>query len=507
VPPLSSRLRKLAAAALVALAAVPAASASAAEPGVQAHLLWGGDDRPAVERQLDRVAEMGATVVRVDVGWASLQQSGPGSYERWFVDRLDHVVESAHRRGIRPLLTLMESPCWASAAPESRKQGCAGAWWERNVQKYGPVDPAAYAQAAAWVAARYQGRIAGLELWNEPNHPEFFLGDDRAGRYAALVKAAYPAIKAAAPNVTVVAGALSESDLDFARALYARGIAGHYDAFAIHPYNADAAPLDPRSIYPVRGSFLRGVPAFRELQLANGDRTPLWLTESGWSTATVRAQPWVSGVDEAVQARFLEEQFAQIARWDYVAVNIWFNLMDTTTDGADLVGNYGLLRADGTPKPAFHAFKRSAPVLGGSVPVPPAPAGPAATATVGTGTKAGGGSGGGSGAAGTVLQPLEVSVSLQTGRLVVSGTVPEGTTDVTVRLHRKVGKKSAKRHASYTVKVKPSTAKKGKTVKRRFRRALPKRLARRSWRVVATARVRAARKPLRAVTDARAKKA
>lgn len=474
-----SLLSLLVAVILVAVAA-PSTVSAAVQPGVQAHLMWGEIDGPERDRQLDALQRAGAKVVRVDVGWASLQQDGPGQFTDYHVARLDAVVDGANARGIRPLLTLMETPCWASLAPESAKQGCSGSWWDRGVQKYGPRDPQDYANAAAWVAKRYEGRLAGLELWNEPNHPDFFLGDDRAGRYAALVKAAYPAIKGAAPSTTVVAGSLSESDVDFQSALYANGIAGHYDAFAIHPYNHDASPLTARDGFSVKASFLRGVPAVRANQLAHGDRTPLWLTETGWSTSSVRSEPWASGVDEAVQAKYVEQQAAQLSRWDYVAVAIWFNLKDTTADRSDLVGNYGLMHHDGSAKPAYAAFQRAAALLtSGTRVAEPKAADP--TVAVPGFTK-------------PAETPLVVTVSRQTGNLVVSGSAPAGTQTVTVTLHRKQGKKSVKK-ASYRVKLKP----KGK--KRTFRRKLPKRLAKRSWKVVATAKVTTGPKVLRAETS------
>ena len=463
------------AALVAAMLALPAA-AMAAEPGIQTHLMWGGEDRGEVDRQLDRLAEAGATVMRMDVGWSSLQQSSPDRYEEWLLARLDYVVDGANARGIKPLLTLMETPCWASTAPEEIKQGCEGAWWERGAQKYGPADPQPYARAAAYVAERYRSKLAGLEIWNEPNHPNFFKGDDRAGRYAALLKAAYPAIKAAAPEVTVVGGAISESDLGFIGQLYALGIKGNFDAFSIHPYNANVSPLDGRAGWDIRGSFLRGVPAVRQLMLAQGDDKPLWLTESGWSTSLTRAEPWISGVEEQTQAQFLEQQLDKIREWDYVAVNIWFNLIDVGGDDQyDLDGNYGLLREDHSPKPAFAAFKRAASRMrSGAAPAAapaPAPAAPAAT---------------------PAPQPLTVTVSQATGNLVVSGTAPAGTQAVTIRLHRRVGAKKTLKQASYRVTVRT----KGK--KRTFRRKLPKRLTRRSWKVVATAKVKARRTPLRA---------
>jgi polysaccharide biosynthesis protein PslG len=360
---------------ILALSAVPA-SASGQTAGVQTHLLWPGVDGQEVRRQLDLVRDSGAAIARVDVGWASLQQTSRSRYETWFLDRLDLVVEAADARGVDLLLTFMNTPCWASTAPETVKQGCAGAWWERGVTAYAPADPDDYARAIGFLAARYRGRVEAWEIWNEPNHSGFWRAGDAASAYAALLKAAYPAVKAADPAATVVGGSLSHSDHAFAERLYQLGVKGSFDAFAVHPYSDDVSPLDPRSTIDPRYSFVRGVPRIREVMLRHGDDRPIWLTESGWSTSTIRTtDPWRNGVSEATQALFLRQQAEQVARWPWVQVSVWFNLLDMGAGREDLYSNCGLWRVDGTPKPAWTAFRESAAMLAGTgavtAPLPP----------------------------------------------------------------------------------------------------------------------------------------
>ena len=337
--------------------------APAAPPrvGVQTHLLWEQVSGSEMRHQLDLVKRSGAALTRVDVGWASLQQSGPGTFEGWYLDKLDAVVAAARERGVKLLLTFMNTPCWASTAPARLKQGCSGAWWARGVTAYAPADPARYARAIGMLAARYRGAVAGWEIGNEPNHPGFFKAPEPAAAYTAIVRAAYPAVKAADPGATVVAGALSQSDYAFAQKLYDAGIKGSFDAFSIHPYSDDVSPLAPRRNVDRRYSFIRGVPAIRRVMLRNGDRRPVWLTESGWSTAPVRTSDhWRNGVSEARQARFLTLQMKQVARWPWVRATIWYDLVDDSARSDDLYGNCGLRRADGSAKPAWTRFVKRA---------------------------------------------------------------------------------------------------------------------------------------------------
>jgi hypothetical protein len=171
--------------------------------GVQGHMLWGSVSTAQMDEQLNSVQESGAAVLRVDVGWGSLQQDSASSYESWYLARLDLLVEGAQARGIKLLLTLQGTPCWASSAPESLKQGCTGAWWERGVQTYAPTNPATYATALAFLVKRYQQRVYAWEIWNEPNLAEFWKAAEPAAAYVSLVKAAYPAAKAADPLTTI----------------------------------------------------------------------------------------------------------------------------------------------------------------------------------------------------------------------------------------------------------------------------------------------------------------
>jgi len=364
---------RLAIAAAIALAltvlSVVTPSVSARQmAGLNAHLMWSNVSAAEQDQQLEQIAAAGAGIARVDVGWSSLEQNAKGRYERWYLDRLDTLVRKAEQHGVRLLLTVTDSPCWASSAPESLKQGCDGAWWEREVNRYAPSDPRDYADALAFLVRRYGDRVYAWEIWNEPNLDSFFKSDDQAADYARIVRAAYPAAKAADPSATVVAGALSESPPGFVEELFQHGIGGHFDAFSIHPYSGDASPLDPLDGASVRNSFARGVPAVREVLLNHGEDKPIWLTEFGWSTSTIRdSQPWENGVDERTQALYTEQALVKVTEWPYVPVAIVYELADEHDDPGDRNSNFGLLRHDGTVKPALDAFRRGARALDATV--------------------------------------------------------------------------------------------------------------------------------------------
>lgn len=375
-------LRRLIAAALLAFLAAlggPAVAAATPTPAVQVHLLWGSADTAQMDRQLDRAAEAGVGMIRADFGWASLEQDGKGAYNRWYLGKADTLVAKAAARGIKVLFTVTHTPCWASTAPDTMKQGCTGTWWKRGpIERYAPANPADYADAMAFLVKHFGPKVAAWELWNEPNAKEFFNTPTPASDYAALVVKAYDAVKAVDPSAQVIAGSLQECDWEFTEKLYDNGIKGHFDGFSFHPYSGDRSPVEATAPHEREHSFSAGVPAIRDVLAAHGDARPLWLTEFGWSTADLRGgRTWENGVDEATQARFLEDAYARMASWDDVAVGTWFNLTDTTNGSSELVNHFGLLRLDGTPKPAFAAYARAAAALraaGGAAPVNAPPA-------------------------------------------------------------------------------------------------------------------------------------
>ncbi|MBA2342041.1 MAG: cellulase family glycosylhydrolase, partial [Thermoleophilaceae bacterium] len=216
--------------------AVPASAAPPPYRGVTVHSL-SNEQVGDMDRTLDSAKALGANVVRVDVWWSVLEQEGKGKYTRWYLDRFDRFVKGAHARGMKVLPVLLWTPCWASSAPKQMLAGCSS-----GTQKYPPKSASDYGDFARFVATRYGSRLAGIEVWNEPNLLGFLSGSDPARSYTKLVKAAYSTVKSVNRSLTVVAGGLSGADRSFLEALYRRGMRGHYDVLSIHPYNGANAP-------------------------------------------------------------------------------------------------------------------------------------------------------------------------------------------------------------------------------------------------------------------------
>jgi hypothetical protein len=348
--------------ALTALAAlaIPASAAQAAEPGVN-----------VASPNHDAIAEAlatGAKSVRIFVSWAELEPNASGDYpnKNGKTAVYDAAIAQLNAAGAKPLFVVLNTPQWANGSAD---------------QLVPPNDPQTFATFMKAFAAHNKGvgSVAGYEIWNEPDENMFWHPGPDPARYAALLRAAYAAVKAGDPSATVVSGPTTGNNYQWLQSLYANGAGGSFDVVAVH---TDTACLDrgPDQFYREDGKLARftflGYRSVHDTMAANGDGgKPIWMSELGWSstgggpTSCTRGQ-WAgqkpSGVSEADQASYLTQAYACLANDPYVQKADWFTLRDTAGNGVDELNHYGLVRTDGAAKPAMGAFKAVAAAGGGS---------------------------------------------------------------------------------------------------------------------------------------------
>lgn len=191
--------------------------------------------------------------------------------------------------------------------------------------------------------------LEALMLWNEPNnlsHWNFHIDPDWR-RFAAMTSEAARSIRRRAPDMPVVLGGISPIDPQFLRLLGSYGLLDLVDVIAVHGF-----PLDwnhwPIQQWPERIEEVRTV-----------THRPVWVTEAGASSFGAE-EIQVFGLETT--ARLLRGQVERV---------YWYSLFDlppewsaTTrhkeSEGSAYYRHYymGLVRADGTPKPAFHHFPK-----------------------------------------------------------------------------------------------------------------------------------------------------
>jgi hypothetical protein len=337
--------------ALLVLALAPAAGA-APRPRLLAGVNIGvggfGADPADADHAIAAAAALHAGIVRVEMPWPVFEPHGAGHVEASALAFADRLAADAAGAGIKLVMTLEGSPCWASSAPARILRACVPGHSSR-ANSYVPRSPAAFGRFAAFMAARYAPELAAIEIWNEPDqaNEDYLAGPHKAQHYAAVLRAAYPAIKRAAPAVKVLGGSLVGSNGAFLRALYRAGIKGYYDGLSVHFYNLTVASL--RSIH--------------EVQLAAGDQAPLWLDEFGWSSCwpRQRVQQEQGCVTAATQALNLTNTLRTLSRTPYVAAALVYKLQDSVRE------DFGLLSRNGARKPAFRALASLLPGFAGGV--------------------------------------------------------------------------------------------------------------------------------------------
>lgn len=341
MPSHGPRIRCLLLALLGTLLLVP--GARAATPGVNVNVLSA--------QGVDDAIASGAKYARFFMLWPEVEPTR-GSLDANALAPYLQQFPRLQAAGVQPVVVILGAPAWASGSSD---------------QLVPPRDAADFGAFTGLVAARLRGRVAAYEIWNEPDETAFWHGSaPDVARYTALLKAAYPAIKAGDPGAEVVAGPTTGNNYAWVDGLYNNGAKGSFDAIAVH---TDTACLDrgPDFFYRDGGqigqySFL-GYKSVHDVMAAHGDGdTPIWMTELGWSTTTKTCSRgrWAgqkpAGVSESDQAAYLKAAYHCLALDPYVKVAFWFNVQDSSATDSEL-NRYGLLRSDHSQKPSWAAFR------------------------------------------------------------------------------------------------------------------------------------------------------
>ena len=178
------------------------------------------------------------------------------------------------------------------------------------------------------------GRITAWEIWNEPNI-HFWSGPKED--YPKLVDACWDVLKASDPTNRVVAFSMAGLGTDFIDMCIGKGV--KFDDISIHPYRAE----------PDEHAFLADLAS-----ITNRSRgTPLWLTEMGWPTGCDQ-----STYSEIQQAAYYARAYLTAAGSGMVRSIYGYNFIDDGFNVAERENNFGILRRDLTPKPAYRAIAK-----------------------------------------------------------------------------------------------------------------------------------------------------
>lgn len=294
-----------------------------------------GMSQADIDKTLDTLQSIGVQDIRIFVPWAFVEPS-QGVYDWTY---LDDVVNAASARNMGILAEVSATPVWD--APSGTLPGA------------GTPNPTDYASFLTQVATRYGTNISSYEIWNEPNYLASYDPIDPA-TYTALLKAAYPAIKAVDPSATVIAGALGSvvsfgsltlDPVTFVSDMLADGAAGFFDALSFHPYQESLQFSQGAS---VPNSPLNQLNAIEQLLIASGlGSDKVWLSEYGLPT---------SDVSQQTQATYIQDLLDAWQNISYAGPVFIYTAQDGTT--TDPSGTYGIYNADWTPKLAVAVIQQ-----------------------------------------------------------------------------------------------------------------------------------------------------
>ena len=206
-------------------------------------------------------------------------------------------------------------------------------------QKGSPRAPearAAFARFAAASVRHYRGQTILREIWNEPNGG-FWSPQANVQEYGALALATARAIRAADPHATVIAPGTSGLPMDFMESLFRQGLLRDIDAVSFHPYRGSSPETAAADYQALRLLIHRYAPAGKEI--------PLVSSEWGYT---------VVNVSEQQQAQYLARQWLSNLA-EGIRLSIWYDWHDDGTDPKNGEHNFGTVRNDYAPKPAFLA--------------------------------------------------------------------------------------------------------------------------------------------------------
>ena len=156
------------------------------------------------------------------------------------------------------------------------------------------------------------------------------------------------AMRASDPNAYIIAPGVARCDFSFLEDCFRLGLLKYVNAVSVHPYR-DAAPETALADYArLRVLMQKMQPPDRQVSLV--------VSEWGYSAAAF-------GGDEQAQARYLNRMFLANA-YAGIDYTVWYDYRNDGTDGRNYEHNFGLVRQDGTGKPALEAARFMAQQLG-----------------------------------------------------------------------------------------------------------------------------------------------
>jgi polysaccharide biosynthesis protein PslG len=348
------------------------------------------------DKTLSMAREMGAGWIKQQFPWAEIEFRENPNDPFWDVKnnqsawgKFDRIVDLADKHGLRVIARIDTVPAWARPTDSALLQKLAAQGLDPA--KSPPLGPRMrdFSAFIDTFVRRYRGRIAAIQVWNEPNlKGEWATGNTvNPAEYVQLLEAAYSSAKTADPNIIVLAAPLATNnetlayagnlnEVDYLQGMYDAGAASYFDAMAANAYGTTFAPEDPPSRERLN---FRRVELVREVMVRNGDEDKaVWFNEYGWN-----ASPADMPQDKLRWGRVSEEEQGQyIVRginyarenWSWAGVfTIWYMRQVGDIPRTDSEYFFGLVNPEFVVSPAYKQIQAA---VGGGMAATPGEWGP-----------------------------------------------------------------------------------------------------------------------------------
>lgn len=324
--------------------------------------LW--DPFPA----MPRLKTLGIRRARLQSGWGRTERE-KGVYDFSWLDR---VIDGLLAIGVEPWLSLSYGN-YLYASPEDLEllKSAMKPLFPNGLEELEQKLPLLYglghnpARSATGMAGwlnyvsatvlRYRGKIRYYEIWNEPDVRIFFPGDSWADEYLTLVCRTAPVIRENDPDAMVVGGSAGRDAR--MEQLLSRGIGNYVDIESFHGYHEFPEKFGLNSYRAYRAAVDRYAPGVK-----------LWRGEAGCPSKNPEgghgALSHIVATEEK-QAQWIARNIVNDLAMPELELSSYFHLYDFLHFSRKYRYHYGVLRADYSPKPAYHVLQACAKLLDG----------------------------------------------------------------------------------------------------------------------------------------------
>ncbi|WP_323793384.1 cellulase family glycosylhydrolase [Nocardioides sp.] len=298
-------------------------------------IMYSGDKR--LDKDLARSENFGADQLRLDISWAIIEHE-QGVYDWSLTDRL---LSRTKAKGINVLGVIGFAPDWSHNPDQS-------------------VKPELFAKFVDLAAKRYANKVAAWEIWNEPNQDRSWKAKPNPRAYARMFEQASAKIQKRDPKAKILMGSLAPavddpdgieiSPITFLKGVYRAKIdRSSYDVISVHPFSYPALPSGDEDW----NTFNR-LPDIYRVVKRNGDgKKPFWLTEYGARTGSSSRS-----VNYKRHTKLMIDAYRETKKLPFVQALFFYSLRDASPNLKEPEDNFGLLKFNGRPKPAYKAVRR-----------------------------------------------------------------------------------------------------------------------------------------------------